>query len=71
VLEHPGAWLPAEPDSLYQAVLPNKQAARPITLRLTVNAWFFLRHNPSGQNMRKHRAWASWKSYGARPTKTK
>jgi DUF1680 family protein len=34
VLKHPGAWLPAGPDSMHQGVLPNKQAARPATLRL-------------------------------------
>jgi DUF1680 family protein len=34
VLEHPGAWLPAEPANLYQAELPSRQAPRPTTLRL-------------------------------------
>ncbi len=34
VLEHPGAWLPAEPGSLYQAALPNGEAAHPTKLRL-------------------------------------
>jgi uncharacterized protein len=34
VLEHPGAWLPAEPDDLYQAALPNPQPPRPTNLRL-------------------------------------
>jgi DUF1680 family protein len=34
VLEHPGALLPAEPGSLYQATLPSREAAHPTTLRL-------------------------------------
>ncbi len=34
VLEHPGAWLPAEPGNLYQATLPSGEAVRPTTLRL-------------------------------------
>jgi DUF1680 family protein len=34
VLEHPGAWLPAETGSLYQAALPDGEAAHPTTLRL-------------------------------------
>jgi DUF1680 family protein len=34
VLEHPGAWLPAENGSLYQATLPTGEAAHPTTLRL-------------------------------------
>jgi DUF1680 family protein len=34
VLEHPGAWLPAESANLYQAELPSGQAPRPTTLRL-------------------------------------
>jgi uncharacterized protein len=34
VLEHPGAWLPTEPGSLYRATLLNGEAAHPTTLRL-------------------------------------
>ena len=34
VLEHPGAWLPAEPGGLYQATLPGGEGAHPTTLRL-------------------------------------
>jgi DUF1680 family protein len=34
VLEHPGAWLPAEGGALYQAAPPPSEATRPITLRL-------------------------------------
>ncbi|HET6215962.1 MAG TPA: beta-L-arabinofuranosidase domain-containing protein [Acidobacteriaceae bacterium] len=34
VLEHPGAWLPAESANLYQAGPPHLEAPRPTTLRL-------------------------------------
>jgi uncharacterized protein len=34
VLEHAGAWLPAESASLYQATLPDREAVHPTTLRL-------------------------------------
>ena len=34
MLEHPGAWLPAQPGGLYHAGAPNSQASSPTTLRL-------------------------------------
>ncbi len=34
VLEHPGEWLPAGPQSLYQSTLPNRDAVPSTTLRL-------------------------------------
>ena len=34
VLEHPGEWLPAQPGSLYQAALPNREPVHSTTLRL-------------------------------------
>jgi DUF1680 family protein len=34
VLEHPGAWLPPEQGTLYQAALPSREAAKETTLRL-------------------------------------